>query len=299
MAVRDLLKVAKRCGPGAVITCVIVLCGWAIASPSPARTGRREQDWRVYGGEPAQTHYSPLTQINRSNVNRLTVAWTYDTGEPGGKAHNRSFETSPIIVDGVLYGYTPSEKVIALNAATGKLLWKFDSGVHGTQPDRGLAYWANGKDTRVLADIMNFIYALNAKTGKPIAGFGKNGRIDLRKNLGRDPSSVIIALNAPGIVYKDLLIVGGMVPETLPCAPGNIRAYDIRTGNLRWSFHTIPHPGEYGYNTWPKNAWTYSGGANNWAGMALDAKRGIVYAPTGSAAPDFYGASRLGRDLFA
>lgn len=263
------------------------------------KDSQQQRDWPVYGGGLAQMHYSPLTQINRSNVNRLKVAWTYDTGEPGGKAHNRSFETSPIIVNGVLYAYTPSQKVIAVNAATGKLLWKFDSGIHGTQPQRGLAYWANGNDKRILAGVMNFVYALDIQTGKPIRTFGKNGRIDLRENLGRDPSSVIIALNAPGMVYHNLLIVGGMEPETLPCAPGDIRAYDIRTGELRWSFHTIPHPGEPGYETWPKDAWTYSGAANNWAGMALDAKRGIIYVPTGSAAPDFYGASRVGRDLFA
>ncbi|MGH9447313.1 MAG: PQQ-binding-like beta-propeller repeat protein, partial [Terriglobia bacterium] len=181
----------------------------------------------------------------------------------------------------------------------GKPLWKFDSGIHGTQPDRGLAYWASGKDKRILAGVMNFVYALNAQTGKPIATFGKNGRIDLRENLGRDPASVIIALTSPGIVYKNLLIVGGMEPETLPCAPGDIRAYDVRSGRLRWSFHTIPHPGEQGYDTWPKDAWKYAGAANNWAGMALDLKRGIVYVPTGSASSDFYKANELGNDLFA
>lgn len=256
-------------------------------------------DWPVYGGGPQQIHYSPLAQIDRSNVDQLKIAWTYDTGERGGKALQRSLETSPIVVDGVLYGVTPSQKVFALNAATGKPLWKFDSGIRGTQPDRGLSYWASGKDKRIFAGIMNFVYALNANTGRPIASFGKSGRIDLRENLGRDPSSVIIALNAPGIVYKNLLIVGGMEPETLPCAPGDIRAYDVRSGKLRWAFHTIPHPGEFGYDTWPKNAWKYAGSANNWAGMALDAKRGIVYVPTGSAASDFYKANELGNDLFA
>ncbi|MDE3179034.1 MAG: PQQ-binding-like beta-propeller repeat protein [Acidobacteriota bacterium] len=256
-------------------------------------------DWSVYDGGPQRMHYSPLTQINRSNVSQLKAAWTYDTGERGGEALNRSLETSPIIVHGLLYGLTPSQQVFALNAATGKLLWKFNSGISGTQPNRGLAYWASGKDRRILVGIMNFVYELNAETGKPIATFGRNGRIDLRDHLGRDPSSVIIALTSPGIVYKNLLIVGGLEPETLPCAPGNIRAYDVRTGKLRWSFHTIPHPGEPGYDTWPKEAWKYSGSANNWAGMALDAKRGIVYVPTGSAASDFYGANRVGRDLFA
>lgn len=279
----------------AAITSLSSISGTAQAVKSATRTW----DWRVYGGGPQQNHFSPLEQINRSNVNKLKIAWIYDTDEPGGEGLQRSLETSPIIVDGVLYGYTPSQKVFALNAATGKLLWKFDSGIHGSQPDRGLAYWADGSDRRILAGIMNFVYALNASTGKPITSFGNNGRIDLRRNLGRNPSSVIIALNTPGVVYKNLLIVGGMEPETLPCAPGDIRAYDIRTGKLRWSFHTIPHPGEFGYDTWPRGAWKYAGAANNWAGMALDAKRGIVYVPTGSAASDFYKANEIGKDLFA
>jgi quinoprotein glucose dehydrogenase len=249
----------------------------------------------VYGGGPAQNHYSPLTQINRANVSRLKVAWTYDTGERS----SYGFETTPIVIDGMLYGLTPSQKVFSLDAATGKLRWKFDSGTQGTQPDRGLAYWASGSDKRILVGIMNFVYALNADTGRPIPTFGRNGRIDLRENLGRDPSSVTIALTSPGIVYKNLLIVGGLEPETLPCAPGDIRAYDVRTGQLRWSSHTIPHPGEFGYKTWPKDAWKYAGAANNWGGMALDARRGIVYVPTGSASSDFYKPTELGNDLFA
>ena len=172
-------------------------------------------------------------------------------------------------------------------------------GIRGTQPDRGLAYWTDGKDKRILVGVMNFVYALDAVTGTPVASFGKGGRIDLRDDLGRDPSTLSIYLTSPGVVYKDLLIVGGREPETLPAPPGDIRAYDVRTGKLRWSFHTIPHPGEFGYDTWPKDAWKTSGAANNWTGMSLDPKRGIVYVPTGSAAIDFYGADRLGDNLFA
>src|ERR1700690_1228880 len=252
-----------------------------------------QQDWPAYGGGPENNHYSTLAQINRSNVSQLAVAWKFDTGEPGG------LETSPIVVGGVLYGITPTQKVFALNAATGKLLWKFDSGIKGTQPDRGLAFWSSGKDRRILVGVMNFLYALDAGTGKPVPAFGKGGRIDLRENLGRNAALQWSPLTSPGIIYKDLIIVGARNPETLPAPPGNIRAYDVRTGKLRWSFHTIPHPGELGYETWPKDAWKYSGAANNWAGMALDAKRGIVYVPTGSAAFDFYGANRVGDDLFA
>ncbi len=250
-------------------------------------------DWPAYGGGPENTHYSSLDQINRKNVKKLEVAWSFDTEEKGG------LQTSPIIVGNVLYGLTPSQKVFALDAATGKLLWKFDSGVRGTQPNRGLAYWADGEDRRILVGVMNFVYALDAAKGTPIASFGKDGRIDLREGLGGDPSSQSVALTSPGVVYKDLLIVGGRNPETLPAPPGHVRAYDTRTGKLRWMFHTIPRPGEFGYETWPKDAWKTSGAANNWTGMSVDPKRGIVYVPTGSAAFDFYGGDRLGDDLFA
>ncbi len=262
---------------------------------------RQKRDWPAYGGAPENNHYSPLTQINRSNVNELAVAWSFDTKEEG------VLQTSPIVVDGVLYGITPTQKIFALDAATGNLLWKFDSGIRGTQPDRGLAYWSGGKDSdgkknskRILVGVMNFLYALDAATGLPIPSFGHDGRIDLRENLGREPAAAqSITLTSPGIVFKDLIIVGGRNPETLPAPPGDVRAFDVRTGHLRWSFHTIPRPGEFGYDTWPKDAWRTSGAANNWAGFALDAKRGIVYVPTGSAAFDFYGADRIGDDLFA
>ncbi len=250
-------------------------------------------EWPIYGGTPENNHYSTLSQINRENVKELQVAWSYDTGESGG------LQTSPIIVAGVLYAYTPSQKVIALNAATGALLWKFDPAVHGWQPARGLAYWSDGKEKRILAGVMNSVYALDSDTGRPIPTFGEMGRIDLRKDLGRDPETQSIAMTSPGVIYKDLLIVGGREPETLPAPPGDIRAYSVRTGKLSWSFHTIPHPGEFGYDTWPKDAWKFIGSANNWAGMTVDVRHGIVYVPTGSAAFDFYGGNRLGDDLFA
>jgi len=278
----------------ALVLAVVTILGQA-QQPDPTRIlAPKGYDWPSYGGSPENNHYSPLTQINRNNVAQLKVAWTFDTGEEGG------LQTSPLILDGVMCGITPSQQVFALNAATGELLWKFDSGIKGTQPDRGLAYWADGKDRRILVGVMNFLYALDGATGKPIATFGDHGRIDLRENLGREPAaSQSIYLTSPGIVYKDMVIVGGRNPETLPAPPGDIRAYDVRTGELRWSFHTIPRPGEFGYDTWPKDAWKTSGAANNWAGMALDPQRGIIFVPLGSAASDFYGADRIGDDLFA
>jgi quinoprotein glucose dehydrogenase len=251
-------------------------------------------DWPVYGGAPENNHYSPLAIINRDNVAKLAMAWRFDTHEEGG------LQTSPIIVHGVLYGITPTQKVFALDAATGKLLWKFDSGIKGTQPDRGLCYWSDGKNARILVGVMNFLYALDAASGKPIVTFGHQGRIDLRENLGREPAGAqSIYLSSPGIIYKNTIIVGGRLPETLPAPPGDVRAFEVRTGKLQWAFHTIPHPGEFGANTWPKGAWKSSGGANNWTGMSIDPQRGIVYVPTGSAAFDFYGGDRIGDDLFA
>ena len=282
------------CAVLAAAICALVPARLIARGKARSDDDKHRRDWPAYGGSAENTHYSRLSQINRKNVKNLAVAWTFDTGETGG------LQTNPIIVGDRLYGLTPSQKVFALDAATGKLLWEFDSGIVGTQPDRGLAYWSDGKDRRILVGVMNFVYALDAATGKPIASFGTDGRVDLRDNLEREPASAqSIYLTSPGVVYDDLLIVGGRNPETLPAPPGNIRAFDVRSGKLRWSFHTIPHPGEFGYETWPAEAWKTSGAANNWAGMAVDTKRGIVYVPTGSAAFDFYGADRLGDDLFA
>jgi quinoprotein glucose dehydrogenase len=258
------------------------------SDPLPHRS-----DWPIYGGQVEGDHYSPLSQINRSNVHRLKAAWKFDAAEEGG------LETNPIIIGRTLFAYTASQKVIALEASTGKLVWKFDSGVHSSQPARGLAYWSDGQHGRILAGVMNYLYALDADTGKLIASFGDQGRIDLRKGLRGDYLSQSITLTSPGIIFQDLIILGGRNPETYPSPPGDIRAFDVRTGSLRWSFHTIPHPGEFGYSTWPADAWKTAGSANNWAGMALDEQRGIVYVPTGSAVFDFYGADRVGDNLFA
>jgi len=270
----------------------LALVGALVIAQAPPPAQKASSGWG-YGGGPEQRRYSALTQINRSNVTQLQVAWTYDTGEAG------AMQTQPVVVDDVLYGYTPTHKTFAVNAATGAQLWMFDPAIHGSGPNRGVMYWADGNDRRVFAAVDNFIYALDAANGKPIATFGAGGRIDLRENLGRDPATQGVRLTTPGVVFNDLLIVGGREGEELPTSPGDIRAYDVRTGALRWSFHTIPHPGEPGYETWPQTAWEYSGAANDWAGMSLDGARGVVYVPTGSAASDFYGADRLGDDLYA
>jgi len=253
------------------------------------------QDWKAYLGGPEQIHYSRLNQINRGNVAKLEVAWTYETGHA---SKNSEIQCNPIVVDGVMYATTPKLRLIALDAATGKLKWSFDPN-EGANPgrfrSRGVTYW-NG---RVFVAAKNWLFAVDAATGKPIKTFGTGGKIDLREGLGRDLKSVVITLTTPGVVYRDLLIVGSLVPEGLPSSPGDIRAYDLRTGKRRWAFHTVPRPGEPGYETWPKDAWTYTGGANSWAGMSLDENRGLVFVPTGSASFDFYGANRAGDNLYA
>jgi len=300
----DILLIRHRAAAATVLI-IILFAASAIVSINAQETQSAETsasleatDWPRYGGAPEGNHYSRLAQINRENVGQLQVAWQFDTGEEGG------LQTSPIVVKGVLYGITPKQKIFALDAATGKLLWKFDSGIVGTQPDRGLAYWSSAdgknKDARILVGVLNYLYELDAASGKPIANFGDNGRIDLREHLGREPATAnSIYLTSPGVIFDDLIIVGGRMPETLPAPPGDVRAFDVHTGKLRWAFHTIPRPGEAGYETWPKDAWKTSGAANNWTGMTLDAARGIIYVPTGSAASDFYGNDRVGDDLYA
>ncbi len=244
--------------------------------------------------------YSPAKQVTPANAAQLQVAWKYATGH---ESKGSEMQCRPLFLDGVVYATTPRMHVIALAADTGKLVWSFDPH-NGKVPtskfrNRGMTMWSNGKQARLFVAAANRLYALDAKTGRPVTGFGKEGWIDLREGLGRDPQDLTVGANSPGVVYKDLLIMGSIVPESLPAAPGDIRAYDVHTGALKWSFHTIPHPGEFGYDTWPKDGWKHLGGANSWAGLALDEKRGIVFAPTGSASYDFYGANRPGDNLFA
>ncbi len=292
----------RKCKTGIVMGLALLLL-W-LAHSSGAQNGeaasREYREWKIFGGGPENIHYSALQQINRDNVHQLEVAWRYDTGDefPGSE-----MQCNPIIVDGVLYATTPKVRVIALDAATGELRWSFDPN-EGKKPpgkmrNRGVTYWEDGEDKRIYFVFRHWLYALDAQTGQPVKSFGEAGRVDLREGLGRDPQEITITASTPGVIYKDLLILGSLVSEALPSAPGHIRAFDARTGKLRWTFHTIPHPGEFGYETWPQDAWKYIGGANNWSGMVVDEKRGLVFAPTGSAAFDFYGANRHGDNLFA
>ncbi len=275
-------------------TALALFAGLLAAQPrATPRTGYR--DWGIYGGAADGIRYSALTQINRDNVKRLTLAWRWDSGD---EFRGSEMQCNPIVVAGVLYATTPKLRVVALDAATGKPIWSFNP-VEGQPPrkyrNRGVVH----RQGRIYITARERLIALDARTGRPVAGFGVNGSVDLRKGLGRDPQTLNLSMTTPPAVYRDLLITSNVSGEDLPSAPGDIRAYDARTGALRWSFHTIPHPGEFGHDTWPPGAWKYSGSANSWAGMTVDLKRGIVFASTGSAAFDFYGANRHGDNLFA
>ena len=271
---------------------LIVLAGCKAANPPPV-------DWSTTGGAPGNTRYSTLDQINITNVNHLQVAWVYHTGDLPPDGHGE-IQATPVVVDGVLYATTPKVAVIALRADVGTLLWRFDAFPNRpTQPhvNRGVVYW----DGRVFFAVDRRLYALDARTGQPIRTFGDSGRgwVDLAEGLGWDVGGTYLVSTSPGVAYKDVLIWGTRVGEEEGSAPGHIRAYDARTGKIRWTFHTIPWPAEFGYDTWPPEAFKTAGGANSWAGMTVDTARGVVYIPTGSATPDFYGGERVGANLFA
>ena len=289
-------NIRSRC---ASVTAALILAAACTrdGAPHAAPAG----DWRVTGGEPGNSRYASLDQIHRGNVGQLRVAWVYHTGDapPGGRSE---IQATPIVVDGVLYTTTPALAVVALRADRGALLWRFDP-FAGRAPEshanRGVAFWSEGRDRRILLTAGRRLYALDAATGRPVPTFGDSGSVDLGAGLGRDVAGAFLLATSPGVIYKDLLIQGTRVGEGEGSAPGHVRAYDVRTGRIRWTFHTIPQAGEYGSDSWPADAWKTAGGANSWAGMAVDAERGIVYVPTGSATPDFYGGDRIGLNLFA
>ena len=276
------------------ILCILYL--WVI----PCSAENRFTTWEAYGGDNHHTKYSSLDQVNLGNVSRLQVAWRYSTGD--AEEQGSQIQCNPIVVDGLLYATSPKLKVFALNAATGELIWRFDpfqGASVGQGINRGLSYWRGSVDERILFGAGPYLYALNAGNGKIIKSFGENGKVDLRVGLGRKPGEQQVDITTPGIIYKDLIILGSRTGETPGASPGHVRAYDVRTGNVKWIFHTIPHPGEFGYETWSPDSWQKVGGANAWAGMSLDEENGIVYVPTGSPSYDFYGGNRVGDNLFA
>ncbi|HZR24250.1 MAG TPA: pyrroloquinoline quinone-dependent dehydrogenase [Vicinamibacterales bacterium] len=251
--------------------------------------------WPMHGGT-ENMHYSPLTQITKENVSTLQVAWTYDSHDA---FKGSEMQSNPVVVDGVLYATTPTLKVIALDATSGREIWKFNpsggAGSTGRFRHRGVTV----HNDRLFVSFRNWLYALDKKSGQPIPSFGANGRIDLREGLDQPADKLTVSASTPGVVFEDLLIMPSSVPETIPGSPGHIRAFDVNTGKLRWIFHTIPKPGEFGYDTWSKDAYKVSGGANAWAGVTVDPKNAMVFAATGSASFDFYGVTRHGDNLFA
>jgi quinoprotein glucose dehydrogenase len=254
-----------------------------------------DTEWPVNGG-PYNIRYTALSQISPANVSQLQVAWSWDAHEA---FKDSEMQSNPIVVDGVLYATTPKMHVIALDARTGREVWNFDASrgekIQRRFRHRGVTVY---KD-RVFASYRNLVWAIDRKTGQPIQTFGDDGHIDLRKGLDRPFESQSVSASSPGVIFEDMIVYGTAVPETLPGAPGDIRAYDVHTGQMRWTFHTIPHPGEFGYETWPPDAWKINGGANAWAGLSVDPKLGIIFAATGSASFDFYGSNRHGDNLFA
>lgn len=283
---------------------VVTLCS-CTTYRNPSNTGDPYTDWAVYLGDATSSHYSTLDQINRSNVADLTLAWTYKSGDADSTGRTQ-IQCNPIIIDSTLYATSPGLKAIALDATTGREIWRFDPFEAGAVDEgrginRGVSYW-RGDDqhaARILYSAGSRLFALDASTGIPINSFGEEGSVDLRDGLDRDVAGLSVTARTPGIIHKHLLIQGTSVSEGIRSAPGHIRAYDVRTGELVWIFHTIPHPGEFGYETWPPNAYLYSGGANAWSGLSLDEERGTVFLPTGSAAFDFWGGNRIGENLFA
>ena len=270
-----------------------------VACVSPGASGSgATSDWSVTGGDPGNARYSSLDQINRTNVSRLRVAWVYHTGD----SRMDQIQATPIVVDGVMYTTTRDLAVVALRADSGTLIWRFDP-FRNPRPqpnvNRGVAYWSDSAERRVLFSAGRRLYSLDAGTGRPVTAFGDSGSVDLSAGLGRNIGNAYVVATSPGVVYHDLLIQGTRVGEEEGSAPGDIRAYDVRTGKIRWTFYTIPRPGEFGHETWPADAWKTAGGANSWPGMSVDVARGIVYIPTGSATPDFYGGARIGQNLFA
>ena len=269
-----------------IILAILICCGC---------DHHRYDTWSDYLGGPERNHYSTLYQIDTNNVEKLSIAWIYNAPDTG------QMQMNPVMANGVVYGVTAAMKAFALDAATGKQLWIYNDSSKATGTCRGVAFWENGEDKRILYTVGPNLIELNAANGKPIISFGNNGKINLHTGLPEAAKNKFITSTTPGTIYKNLIIMPTRVAEDASAAPGHIRAFDVITGQLVWTFHTIPFPGEKGYETWPANAYknVNTGAVNNWAGMALDTKTGIVFIPLGSASPDFYGANRKGDNLYA
>jgi quinoprotein glucose dehydrogenase len=266
--------------------CALVFC--CVCAPSFAT------EWRDYGGTPDQSKYVVLDDITKENVDQLEIAWIYPTSD------ERAYQFNPIVVDNVMYVLAKNSSLVAIDLVTRKELW-IHANLRGIT-NRGVNYWESKdrKDRRLIFTLEDTLQAIDARTGKSILSFGQNGIVDLRQGLDRDPRTIRrVSSSTPGRIFEDLIILGSSPGEGYFSAPGHIRAYNVVTGKLAWTFHTIPRPGEFGYDTWPKDAWKYVGGANVWGEITLDEKRGIAYFPVSSPTYDYYGADRHGMNLFS
>ncbi len=289
--------------------------------PGLAQTGAIDGQWHSYGGDGAHSKYSPLDQINADNVQRLQVAWTWNSVDEQirdaneairqrGSFRSYAYEVTPLMINGVLYTTTSLGQIAAIDPVTGATRWSFDPvlyldgrpAVHGFMT-RGLAYWSDGEEERLLyAGGRTYLLSIDPSTGRPDPNFGHGGRVDLKRGLGRTIDPALYAVSSPPVVAGDVVIVGSAMTEGTDyreAPPGHVRGFDVRTGEMRWIFHTIPQPGEFGYDSWPEDAWRYTGGANVWTHMSVDAELGMVYLPVGTTVPDYYGGHRRGDNLFA
>ncbi|HTE10474.1 MAG TPA: PQQ-binding-like beta-propeller repeat protein [Chitinophagaceae bacterium] len=259
----------------------------------------KNADWKEYNGNGSRDHYSPLGQITKKNISHLKIAWVYASGGADTAANRSQMQCNPVIINGILYGVSASIQVFALEAASGKELWKTHITENAGTLSRGITYFADSVSKRIFFGAGRWLYAFDALTGMPVLNFGDSGRIDLKKGLERKGADNFVVSNTPNTIFKNLLITGARVSESETALLGDIRAYNVYTGKLAWTFKTIPEKGDTGYSTWSPEPREHLGGANAWAGMAIDRERGIVYVPTGSAAFDFYGGNRIGNNLFA